>query len=121
MRFLLMIHGAEDAWDALTENEQRAARANYRAFATAAQERGALLDGGELQSTASATTVRVADGATLVTDGPYAETREVLGGYFLVDAPSLDDAVELAKQLPQPHGGGGIEIRPVYEEGGDES
>ena len=107
MKFLLMIHGAEDAWDALTEDEQQAARERYGAFAAAAQERGALLHAGELQSTASATTVRVKDGATLVTDGPYAETREVLGGFFLVEAPSLDDAVELAKQLPEPHGRGG--------------
>ena len=108
-----------DAWDALTADEQQAARQRYAAFAAAAQERGALLRAGELQSTASATTVRVEDGTTLVTDGPYAETREVLGGFFLVDAQSLDDAVELAKQLPAPHGRGGIEIRPVYQEEDD--
>jgi hypothetical protein len=118
MKFLLMIHGEESAWDTLTEDEQQAARAQYGAFVEVAQERGELLRAGELQSTASATTVRVKDGTTLVTDGPYAETREVLGGFFLVDAPSLDDAVELAKQLPEPHGGGGIEIRPVYEQEG---
>jgi hypothetical protein len=121
MKFLLMIHGEEGAWDAISEKEQQAARERYGAFASAARERGDLLRAGELQSTASATTVRVKDGETLVTDGPYAETREVLGGFFLVEAASIDDAVELAKQLPEPHGGGGIEIRPVYEDEGVQS
>ena len=121
MKFLLMIHGAEDTWDALTDEEQEAARDRYRAFASATRERGALLRAGELQPTASAATVRVKDGQTLVTDGPYAETREALGGFFVIEAPSIDDAVELARQLPEPRGGrGGIEIRAVYqEEGGD--
>jgi hypothetical protein len=116
MKFLLMIHGAEDTWDALTDEEQGAARDRYRAFAAAARESGALLRAGELQPTASATTVRVKDGQTLVTDGPYAETREALGGFFVVEAPSIDDAVELARKLPEPRGRGGIEIRPIYQE-----
>jgi hypothetical protein len=116
MKFLLMIHGAEDTWDALTDEEQDAARDRYRAFAAAARERGGVLRAGELQTTASATTVRVREGQTLVTDGPYAETREALGGFFVVEAPSIDDAVELARQLPAPRGRGGIEVRPVYQE-----
>ena len=119
MKFLLMIHGEEKAWDALGEEEQQARRERYGAFAAAARERGHLLRAGELQPTTSATTVRVSDGRALVTDGPYAETREALGGFFLIEAPSMDEAVELAKQLPEP-GGGGIEIRAVYQdEGGD--
>ena len=117
MKFLLMIHSAEDTWDALTGQEQDAARDRYRTFAAAARQNGALLRAGELQPTTSATTVRVADGQTLVTDGPYAETREALGGFFLVEAPTIDDAVELAKHLPEPRGGG-IEVRPVYQEEG---
>jgi hypothetical protein len=116
MKFLLMIHGAEDTWDELTDAEQETARDRYRAFAAAVREQGALLQAGELQPTTSATTVRVKDGQTLVTDGPYAETREALGGFFVVEAPTMDDAVELAKQLPEPRGRGGIEIRAVYQE-----
>jgi hypothetical protein len=121
MKFLLMIHAAEDTWDELSDEEQEAVRDRYRGFAEAARAQGGLLRAGELQPTTSATTVRVQDGQTLVTDGPYAETREALGGFFVVEAPSIDDAVELAKQLPEPRGGrGGIEIRPVYQEEGNE-
>jgi hypothetical protein len=120
MKFLLMIHGAEDTWEPLSEPEQEAARHHYRAFASAARERGALLRGGELQPTTSATTVRVADGQTLVTDGPYAETREALGGFMVLEAATIDEVVELAKQLPEPPDGGGIEIRPVYQGEGPE-
>jgi hypothetical protein len=117
MKFLLMIHAAEETWHELSDQEQEAARDRYRAFAAAARERGGLVRAGELQPTTSATTVRVVDGQTLVSDGPYAETREALGGFFLVEAPSIDDAVELAKHLPEPRGGrGGIEIRPVHQE-----
>jgi hypothetical protein len=121
MRYLLMIHADERSWDALGDDERKARIAQYTAFAQTARERGILHEGDELQSTASATTVRVQDGQTLVTDGPYAETKEALGGFFLVEAGSIDEAVELAKQLPEPPGNGGIEIRPVYVDEGGES
>lgn len=114
MKFLLMIHGDETGWDALSEDEQQARRERYGAVA----RRGEVLRATELGPTSSATTVRVQDGSTLVTDGPYAETREALGGLFLVEAASIDDALELAGALPAPGGRGGIEVRPVY---GDES
>jgi hypothetical protein len=121
MRYLLMIHADESGWEALSDDEREARVARYTAFARRARERGILHGGDELQSTASATTIRVQDGQTLVTDGPYAETKEALGGFFLVDANSIDDAIELAKQLPEPPPGGGIEIRPVYVDQGGES
>ncbi len=114
MKFLLMIHGDETGWDALAEDEQEARRAQYGAVAG----RGEVLRAAELGPTSSATTVRVADGTTLVTDGPYAEAREALGGVFIVEAASIEDALELAQALPAPQGRGGIEVRPVY---GDES
>jgi hypothetical protein len=114
MKFLLMIHGDETGWDALSEGQQEARREQYGAVA----RRGEVLRAAELGPTSSATTVRVQDGSTLVTDGPYAETREALGGVFLVEAASFDDALELAQALPAPQGRGGIEVRPVY---GDES
>jgi hypothetical protein len=107
MKFLLMIHGDEAGWDELPPEEQQARRERYGAVAGRAE----VLRASELGPTSSATTVRVQDGSTLVTDGPYAETREALGGIFLVEAGSIDDAVALAKQLPP---SAGIEIRPVY-------
>jgi hypothetical protein len=121
MRYLLMIHADESGWDALGNDEREARVAQYTAFARDARARGILHRGEELQSTATATTVRVQDGQTVVTDGPYAETKEAVGGFFLLEAASIDDAVELAKQLPAPLGGGGIEARPVYIDEGDES
>jgi hypothetical protein len=121
MRYLLMIHADQSGWEAMSDDEREARLAQYTAFARRARERGILHGGDELQSTASATTVRVQNGETLVTDGPYAETKEALGGFFLVEADSMDEAVELAKQLPEPPAGGGIEIRPVYVDEGGES
>jgi hypothetical protein len=112
MKFLLMIHGDEAGWDELPPAEQEARREQYGALA----RRGEVLRASELGPTSSATTVRVEDGSTLVTDGPYAETREALGGVFLVEASSIDDALELARALPPPQGRGGIEVRPVYED-----
>jgi hypothetical protein len=112
MKFLLMIHGDETGWDALSEDEQQARREQYGAVA----RRGEVQRAAELGPTTSATTVRVQDGNTLVTDGPYAETREALGGVFLVEAASIEDALALAQALPAPHGRGGIEVRPVHGE-----
>jgi hypothetical protein len=117
MRYLLLIH-SEAGWNELSLEEQNARRERYGAFARSTPA-GVILKADELAPTATATTVRVRDGETLVTDGPYAETKEALGGYFLVEADSIDEAVELAKRLPEPLGGGGIEIRPVHvDEGG---
>jgi hypothetical protein len=110
MKYLLMIHGDEAGWDELSAGEQQARRERYRAVSRS----GAVLRASELGPTSSATTVRVENGSTVVTDGPYAETREALGGIFLVEAGSIDEAVELAKQLPP---SSAIEVRPVY--GGD--
>lgn len=107
MKFLLMIHGDEAGWDELPPGVQQARREQYGAVAG----RSEVLRASELGPTSSATTVRVQDGSTLVTDGPYAETREALGGIFLVDADSIDAALDLAKQLPP---SAGIEVRPVY-------
>jgi hypothetical protein len=114
MHYLLMIHGDEREWVELSDDEQSAVRAEYGRFAQTARESGKLVGAGELQPTDRATTVRRRDGEIVLVDGPYADTKEALGGYFLVEADSIDDAVELAKQLPPPRTGGGIEVRPVY-------
>jgi hypothetical protein len=72
---------------------------------------GALLNGGALESTETATSVR-RDGGFLITDGPFAESKEALGGYYLIEAADLDEALEVAKDVPAPHGG--VEVRPVW-------
>lgn len=118
MRYLLMIHANEGAWEALSEAEREEVRGRYGAAAREARDRGWLVHAAELRPTSAATTVRVADGEAVVTDGPYAETKEALGGYFLVDCNSMQDALELAQRLPAPRGAGGIEIRPAYVEEG---
>jgi hypothetical protein len=114
MQYLLMIHGDEREWAALSEDERSAIREEYGRFAESARESGKLLGGNELQPTDRATTVRAQNDEVVLTDGPYAETREALGGYFLVDTDSIDEAVELAKQLPPSSARGGVEVRPLY-------
>jgi hypothetical protein len=114
MLYLLMIHGDEQGWAALSEDEQNAIREEYGRFAQSARESGKLVGGGELQPTDRATTVRVKDGETILTDGPYAETKEAFGGYFLVEAGAIDEAVELARGLPVSRTRGAVEVRPVY-------
>ena len=83
----------------------------YRAYDEDLRRRGAMLGGARLRPVADATTVRVRGGETLVSDGPFAETKEALGGYYLIEAADLDTAVASAKQVPAP--GGGVEVRPV--------
>ena len=122
MKYLLLIHGDEHEWEALAESERHAIVGAYGEVAARFREQGRLVRGAQLHPTERATTVRVVDGETVVTDGPYAETKEALGGYFLVEADSVEEAVELAKQLPAPRHGGGVEVRPIYEDdGGQES
>ncbi len=87
--------------------------AKYRTFSDDAEKAGIVLGGAELASTRDATTVRVRDGETLVTDGPYAEVKEALGGYFLFECESMDEAVEYAAKIPGAEHGA-VEVRPVY-------
>jgi hypothetical protein len=114
MHYMLMIHGDEREWAALSEDEQDAVREEYGRFAQQARESGRLVDGGELQPTDRATTVRIRNDEIVLTDGPYEETNAALGGYFVVEAGSIDEAVELAKELPPSGTRGGVEVRPVY-------
>jgi hypothetical protein len=90
-------------------------RGQYRAFAQEAGQRGALVDGFELEPASTATTLRSGDNGPIVTDGPFAETKEQLGGYFLLECGSLDDAIELASKIPAAQHGGAVEVRPVSE------
>ncbi len=111
MKYMLLVYGDEQAWDE-AEREQC-----YKGSAEIAHEirsSGRHLVAAPLHPVATATSVRVRDGKRLVTDGPFAETREQLGGYFIVDVQDLDEAIEIAGRLPSA-GLGTIEIRPIME------
>jgi hypothetical protein len=113
MRYALLIYGAETT-EPPPDEDQRQVMAAYNAFTQEIRERGLYAGGEALEPTVTATTVRVRDGQTLTTDGPFAETKEALGGFYLVDARDLDEAIELAAKIPGAWNGS-IEIRPVWE------
>jgi hypothetical protein len=114
MKYLLLICDDEKAWAALSDAEQQKIFAEYGAFTQQIRSSGQFLGGSQLQPASSATSVRVRDGKRLVTDGPFAETREQLGGYYLVEAKDLDEAIALAARIPSAHMGT-IEVRPLVE------
>jgi hypothetical protein len=113
MKYALLIFGggSMDEYNRLSEDEQRSITGEYMAIS---QEDGAL-GGEQLQPSDTATTVRVDDGRTLTTDGPFAETKEALGGFYLFEADDLDRAIEIASRIPAARMGGAIEVRPVVE------
>ena len=110
MKYMALIYGNEEAWDALSEEEQQRVTERYMALA----REPVTVGGDELQDPDTATTVRVRDGETLTTDGPFAETKEQLGGYYLIDCASLDEALEFAARIPAAERGA-VEVRPVVE------
>lgn len=114
MKYLLLIHDNEAAWGTLSEQERQRVMADYRRFTEEIRASGHYRAGSQLQPTSTATSVRVRNGKRLVTDGPFAETREQLGGYYLVEAKDLDEAIGLAERLPSATMGT-IEIRPLAE------
>jgi hypothetical protein len=114
VQYMLLIYNQEDNWERLSDGEQAAAIRAYRDFTEELRSAGAMVAGDRLQHTANATTVRVRDGQQLVTDGPFAETKEQLGGYYLIEADSLDDAIEWATKLPGSHHGT-VEIRAIAQ------
>jgi hypothetical protein len=118
MQYMLLIYTQESGWENLSDEAQAAAMKAYRDFTEELRGAGAMVAGDRLQPIANATTVRVRDGEQLVTDGPYAETKEQLGGYYLIEADSLDAAVEWAKRLRH-DADGSIEVRPLLELGVD--
>ena len=110
MKYMALIYGNEEAWDALPEEEQQRVTERYMALA----REPVTVGGDELQDPDTATTIRVRDGETLTTDGPFAETKEQLGGYYLIDCGSLDEALEFAARIPAAERGA-VEVRPVVE------
>ena len=109
MQYLAVIHADEGQWDALSDAERASVMEEYGAFSAA----DVVVDGYELDTTATATTVRVRDGETSVTDGPFAELKEAIGGYFVLDCGSIDAACEWAAKIPAARHGA-IEVRPIH-------
>jgi len=116
-KYMLLIFGDEQQWDAMSPQEQRAHDAGHVAFSTAAGS--AVIGGEELQPATMATTLRTdADGRLTTTDGPFLETKEALGGFYLIEATDLDEAIALAARLPEVSAGhSAVEIRPVVDHG----
>ena len=113
MKYALLIYSneARDTFDGLPADQQQAILGEYRAIS----ELPGTFAGEQLQPSSTATTVRVDGGETLTTDGPFAETKEVLGGFYLYEADDLDSALEVAARIPAAHMGGVVEVRPLVE------
>ncbi|MFL5930116.1 MAG: YciI family protein [Gaiellaceae bacterium] len=109
MEFLALIHEDKNGWESLTEEQRQAVFQRYMEFS----QRPEVVGGAELQPTDTASTVQVRNGDRLVTDGPYAEVKEALGGFFILDADSIDEACRLAAEIPAAEHGA-IEVRPVF-------
>jgi hypothetical protein len=114
MQYMLLIYDDEQAWANMPEAERNGVYGEYGAFTNELREQGALVAAGQLEPTAAATTTRVRKGDQLVTDGPFAETKEQLGGYYLIEAESLDEALEWAAKIPSARYGS-IEVRPLVQ------
>ena len=115
MQYMALIYGDQNRWASFSDEERKAAYDLYRAFGQEAEAAGVLAGGSELAPTTDATTVRVRADETLVTDGPFAETKEVVGGIFVTELPDLDEAIRLAALIPAASGTGAIEIRPILQ------
>jgi hypothetical protein len=121
MKYILAIFGDESGWEDVSPEEMQAAMEPWNRFEKELADAGAKIAGEGLQPSATATTVKIAEDDPVVTDGPFAETKEQLGGFYLLECKDLDEALEWAKRVPiRP--GGSIEVRPVmnYEEFGFE-
>ena len=118
MKYMLLIHQGDtptprspEEWAKLSEDEQKAVFADYQAI----NQTPGVTSGLQLADPETATTVRVQDGKTLTTDGPFVELKEAIGGYLMFEADDLDAAIELAARIPAARMGGAIEVRPIVE------
>jgi hypothetical protein len=116
MKYLCLIYDEEKTIDAMSSTESAAFMGEYFAFTRGIQESGQFVAGEALQPVATATTVRIRNGRMSTTDGPFAETREQLGGFYLVEAKDLDEAIQVAAKIPSARTGS-IEVRPVVDFG----
>jgi hypothetical protein len=117
MKYMLLIYQGStplpgsDEWESLSADEKKAVYADYQAI----NENPGVSPGVQMQPPETATTVRVEDGKTLTTDGPFVETKEAIGGYLIFEADDLDAAIKLASRIPAARMGGAIEVRPLVE------
>ena len=114
MKYMLLIYHDEQSWGAISDSERQQIFADYRKLREELLKSGQFVTGSQLQPISTATSVRVRDGKELVTDGPFAETHEQLGGYFLIEAENLDEATSIAARIPSAKTGT-IEVRPLVE------
>ena len=114
MRYLLLIYGDEKADANATKEQQEAVMGAYLAYGEAMEKAGVMVAGDALHPTSAATTVRVPNGKKVITHGPFAETKEQLGGYYLLNCKNLDEAIEWAAKCPGARDGS-IEVRPIME------
>ena len=114
MQYMLLIYGDQNGWETLSEEERGQMMQAYGSFTQALRDSGSMVAGDALQRTDTATTVRVRNDETLTTDGPFAETKEQIVGFYLIDAKDLDEAVEIASKIPGAKTGT-IEVRPIWE------
>ncbi len=111
MKYALLIYSDPASFEALDDAEQQRDFGEYMALAGEQD----VITSGQLQPATSATTVRVDGGQALTTDGPFADTKEILGGFYIVEADDIDRALELAARIPAARRGGGVEVRPIVE------
>ena len=113
MQYLLLLYANENGWNTLSKADKEQGMAAYAAYTEALKKANVLAGSNRLQPISAATTVRVADGKSQVLDGPYADTKEQLGGYYMIDVPDLDAAIAWAARCPGA-GHGIVEVRPVW-------
>jgi hypothetical protein len=117
MQYMLLIYNDEKAVEKMSQQERGALFQQYGEFTEGIRKSGAFKAGDPLQPARTAATVRGQNGKTVTTDGPFAETREQLGGYYIVEAKNLDEAISIAGRIPSVRIGGTIEVRPILEMG----
>ena len=117
MKYLCLIYDDEKQWERMTKEEAGKMFGEYGTFTNDVRASGHYIGGNALQPTATATTVRMRNGAISTTDGPFAETKEQLGGYYLIEARDLNEAIQIGARIPAAREGS-IEIRPIMETGG---
>ena len=116
MNYLCLIYSDENRWDALSKTEHEKMMGEYFEYTESIRKSGHYVGGNPLQSTRTATTIRIRDGKTSTSDGPFAETKEQLGGYYLIEAKDLNEAIQVASRIPGARYGS-IEVRPIAEIG----
>lgn len=112
MKYVCLIYGVETRWATMAKSDADTMMSDYRAFTESIKASGHHVGGHQLQPTTAATTVRVRNGKLSATDGPFAETKEQLGGFYLIDAKDLNEAIQIASRIPSAQDGS-VEVRPI--------